>query len=239
MEFSLGYLNRDFKLPPSYEESIQSNEDLAAFRSRFINGNFLPVSLNLVHDSVLFAPFGPYHGTRYRLSASHAFGISDKFTSFTNLNLDFRNYIDLTSDIVLASRLSINHSFGESPNIYFFGGTDTLRGYNYLELVGNTTFFGNVEIRFPLIDRIDFPIGIRLGGIRGVLFFNLGGAFFEDENFQFFEKDAVVLKDAIASYGAGMSFNIIGLEFHWDAAQKTNFRDTSDWTYSFWIGYSF
>ena len=39
-------------------------------------------------------------------------------------------------------------------------------------------FFGNAELRFPLIEAMATPIGI-LGGVRGAFFFNFGVAGFD------------------------------------------------------------
>ena len=50
-----------------------------------------------------------------------------------------------------------------------------MRGYDYLSFVGQDAFHLNAELRFPLIDAMATPIGI-LGGIRGTLFANFGGA---------------------------------------------------------------
>ncbi len=53
-----------------------------------------------------------------------------------------------------------------------------MRGYEYLQFVGDTTAFLNAELRFPLIEAMLTPIGV-LGGIRGVFFANMGGGHFD------------------------------------------------------------
>ncbi|NIQ93621.1 MAG: hypothetical protein GWN87_04990, partial [Desulfuromonadales bacterium] len=50
-----------------------------------------------------------------------------------------------------------------------------MRGYDYLQFLGQRTFFGNAELRFPLIEAMATPIGV-LGGVRGSFFFNFGMA---------------------------------------------------------------
>jgi len=54
-----------------------------------------------------------------------------------------------------------------------------MRGYEYLQFIGQEAFFANAELRFPLIEAMLTPLGV-LGGIRGVFFANLGAAGFAD-----------------------------------------------------------
>ena len=58
--------------------------------------------------------------------------------------------------------------------LHLFGGNSELRGYEYLEFLGSKAAFFNAELRFPLIEAMLTPVGV-LGGIRGVLFVNMGG----------------------------------------------------------------
>ena len=49
----------------------------------------------------------------------------------------------------------------------------------------------NAELRFPLIEAMLTPVGI-LGGIRGTLFANLGGASWQDQPFKLFSRDTTI-----------------------------------------------
>ena len=71
-------------------------------------------------------------------------------------------------------------SWGEVPDFMYFGGNSEMRGYEYLEFLGQNAFFANAELRFPLIEAMLTPIGV-IGGIRGVFFFNIGGAGFDSD----------------------------------------------------------
>jgi hypothetical protein len=239
LDFSIGYLNRDFRIPSFYSDQINNSEELRKYRSRFISGNFVPISLSLVHDTAIYDYNGAISGTKFNLTVSHSFGFSEDFLSFTDLSIDYRDYERLFGDVIFAFRLVGNHSFGEAPNVFIFGGTDTMRGYDYLQLSGNTTFFGNFELRFPVIDRLDLPIGIILTDIRGVAFFDIGGALFKDDEFTFLKKDDFKLEDGVAAYGFGINFYLLGLEFNIDWARKTDFANYDDWVSQFWIGYKF
>lgn len=239
IDFSLGYLNRDFQIPSYYSDQINSNENLKKYRDRFISGNFLPVSLSLVHDTVKYDSNGPISGAKFNISATHSLGVVEDFLSYTDLNIDYRDYERIAKGIVFAFRLVGNHSFGEAPDVYIFGGMDTMRAYDYLELSGNTTFFGNFELRFPVIKTLELPIGITLHDIMGNLFFDVGGAFFKDDDFKFFADGEFKLQDGIAAYGFGVNWFLMGLEFNWNLAKKTDFANYGDWVSQFWIGYKF
>ena len=76
---------------------------------------------------------------------------------------------------MLAFRARGFKSWGEFPGYMYFGGNSELRGYDYLEFLGNKAFFANAELRFPLIEAALTPLGV-IGGLRGVFFANFGGA---------------------------------------------------------------
>ena len=79
---------------------------------------------------------------------------------------------------MLAFRARGYKSWGEFPGYIYFGGNSELRGYDYLEFLGNKGFFTNAELRFPMIEAALTPIGV-VGGLRGVFFVNLGAAGYE------------------------------------------------------------
>jgi outer membrane protein assembly factor BamA len=96
------------------------------------------------------------------------------------LDGDARKYFRLGATGLLALRARGFKSWGENPDYTFFGGNSELRGYEYLEFLGQNAFFTNAELRFPLIDAMATPIGV-LGGVRATLFAGLGGASFADQ----------------------------------------------------------
>jgi outer membrane protein assembly factor BamA len=87
---------------------------------------------------------------------------------------------------VLAMRLKGFRSWGPTPDFLYFGGNSEMRGYEYLQFLGHKAFFADVELRYPLVEAMLTPFGV-LGGLRGVLFFNLGGSGFNNANFNAFE----------------------------------------------------
>ena len=71
---------------------------------------------------------------------------------------------------------------GDQQNSYGFGGLNQLRGWEFREFIGSKLAWSNLELRFPLIDLMDFPF-LRLIDIRGKLFLDVGTAWFENDVF--------------------------------------------------------
>jgi outer membrane protein assembly factor BamA len=97
---------------------------------------------------------------------------------------DARYYQRLASSGVLALRFRGFKSTGEFPDYMYFGGNSEMRGYDYLEFIGQNVVFANAELRFPIIEAALTPIGV-IGGIRGVFFANIGGGWFNNRGFKF------------------------------------------------------
>jgi outer membrane protein assembly factor BamA len=116
----------------------------------------------------------------------------------------------------------------------------------YQEALYGTTLFRNGT---------SMPLGV-LGGVRGVAFVNVGGAYFEGSDFKFFETktesyrpilsyqnpetgnpevqygppieiDGLRLRDARGSYGVGLETFALGFPIHFDWSWKTLFN--KDW----------
>jgi hypothetical protein len=140
----------------------------------FNNGTAIPVGAALVHESTVFREYGPLAGSTYRLSYQVSPKIGNTLSRQT-FDGDVRYYQRIGTNGVAAFRFKGFKSIGDVPDIFFFGGNSELRGYDFLQFVGDSGFFANAELRFPLIEAMLTPIGV-LGGVRGVLFGGLGGA---------------------------------------------------------------
>jgi outer membrane protein assembly factor BamA len=155
---------------------------------------------------------------------------------------------------VFATRFKGFKSWGRNPDFSYFGGNSELRGYEYLEFIGNQGFFANAELRFPLIEAMLTPIGV-LGGLRGNFFVNIGGAGFNSQDFNFMTTRGEALRPLIgydidpsqnliprlgdpisvsgprllngrASYGFGLQSFLLGFPMHFDFSWKTLFNKT-------------
>jgi WD40 repeat protein/surface antigen Omp85-like protein len=205
-----------------------------------IDDNFPLLQASLVGDSARFAEWGAISGRRWRLEGDFAPSTKGGGSEFTTVSLDVRQYIPLTQRSNFAFRLFAGTSSGKTPNPFFFGGLDTLRGFDFRTLVGDRAFFLNLELRFPLVDVIATPIlGFR--GIRGNIFFDTGGAYFHRfQGFQYYNSDAKRLINGVASYGWGFTVQLLGLDVNWDFAKQWDFKEQlSGYRTDFWIGARF
>ncbi len=239
-EIGAGYIYRKFNfLAPIVDPATGAVTGLDFIP---VKDDFPLITGALVGDSTVFANFGPLSGRRWRLDAAYGPDLDESGTLFSNLDLDFRQYFQLSRRSNIAVRAFAGIAEGNRPTPYYFGGLDTLRGTDFRDLSGDRAFFTNIEYRFPLIDLLATPI-LNLQGIRGVLFFDVGGAWFDalDEEFDFFaEGDDRRLEDAVSSYGFGVSVRAFyGLDFNWDFATVWDFKETVDRRTSFWIGTRF
>jgi outer membrane protein assembly factor BamA len=143
----------------------------------------VPLSAAFVQETTVFREFGPLSGSTMRVAYDAAPKIGN-FLSRQTFDLDARYYQRLASTGVLALRLRGFKSIGSSPDFLYFGGNSEMRGYDYLEFVGQNAVFANAELRFPIIEAALTPFGV-IGGIRGVFFGNMGGGWFNGRGFTF------------------------------------------------------
>jgi outer membrane protein assembly factor BamA len=214
---------------------LQGDTIVQEFANR--TDNFPLVTTSFSGDNTQFKRFGPISGRRYEIDASYLADIKQGGVLSADFNGDFRQYFQTSSRTLLAARVFTAVSNGNTPNFYYFGGLNTLRGYDFRALIGDRAFFGNFEFRFPLIDVIATPV-LAITQIRGNLFFDVGGAYFRNQPFTFISNNK--LQDAKASVGWGLSFNLFGLELHWDFARRTDLQNVDARTRTtFWIGETF
>ncbi|MDQ3282380.1 MAG: BamA/TamA family outer membrane protein [Acidobacteriota bacterium] len=232
LDGGLGYVSRDYYFPHYFEENGQ---EFVSYERR--NDKYPVVSTTFSGDSAVWKSFGPISGRRYEVSASYAPDTAAGGTLSSDVNVDWREYYQLSSRTLLATRLYGAWSDGNAPNFYYFGGLNTLRGYDFRSLIGQHAGFANVEFRFPLIDVLATPL-LVLQQVRGALFFDIGAAHFDGRPFHFKENGR--LADAKASVGLGVSFNLLGLQLNFDFARRYDF-DTLEkgMRTSFWIGNTF
>ena len=230
IDTGIGFEKRNFSLP--FQDSTTGNIFLESFRD-----SFPVVSASFSGDSTFYKEFGPVSGRRYDLGVSYAHDIKKGGILSNDLTVDARQYVQVTSRSLLAARLFVGYSHGNRPNFYYFGGLNTLRGYDFQSIIGNQAAFANFEFRFPLIDVLATPI-LFFRDIRGNLFFDIGGAKFKGQPYTFMKNGR--LQDGLASVGYGLSFNFLGLELHWDFARRTNLKQSVGKVRTeFWIGQTF
>ncbi len=215
------------------------------------NGTMVPFGLAFIQETTIFREFGPLAGNTVRLSYEVAPKMGSTLSRQT-VDLDARKYFRLGGSGLLAVRARGFKSWGDNPGYYFFGGNSEMRGYQYLEFVGQNAAHLNAELRIPLIHAMATPIGI-LGGVRGTLFANVGGASWANTGFKAFERNASIerpivdytptgpttadpvfgppvlvegfrLLGARASYGIGLQTFALGFPVHFDWSWRTLFN---------------
>ncbi len=245
----IGFISRSFDFP----FVVRNDDGTQQFLVESREDNYPTAGVSLVGDTVLYREWGPLSGTRFSVGYNYSPdlqkdddttipGSHDSGTLSSDVSLDFRKYFKITERSLIAVRLFGARSTGNFPNLYYFGGLDTLRGLDFREQIGNTVAYANFEYRFPLIDYLILPIG-GFQNIRGQVFFDIGGAALEDQSFRFSEEDVNGdrrLRDGKAAYGFGLQLNVLGLQLHWDFSKLWDLKDTqSGLKTSFYIGTQF
>ena len=124
----------------------------------------------------------PITGHRWRVEASYAPDTKSHERGTRRGEHDLerpRQYVPLTQRGSFAFRLFVGEASGNAADAFYFGGLDTVRGFDFRSLVGDRAFFANLELRFPLID----VWRRRSSASResaAVLFLDVGGAYFKD-----------------------------------------------------------
>ena len=239
IEGSLGYIWREYDFQ-SFIRDEQTGETVPFITPR--EDDYPEVSMFFVGDTTAYASWGPISGRRYRVGGSYAPNLDESGTLTSTATVDFRQYVSLTRRSQLAFRAFGGTAWGDIPNVFYFGGLDTVRGFDFRELVGDRAFYANVELRFPLIEALYFPV-IRFSGIRGRIFLDVGGAYFDyaGQEFDFWDNENDRLEDAVSAYGVGFTIDFGGLGIHFDFAKRWDFESTLDdgFETTFWIGNRF
>lgn len=139
----------------------------------------------LVRDNSLWLNTGPIDGERRNLTLGVTNDLSNgRFDSWLAA-VDQRKYLRLGQQSGYALRLYGYYSAGRRPRRTSIGGSWGLRGYPRFDgVTGTRAVLLNQEIRFPLSNfiAIGFPIGtLRVPGVQGALFADVGGAWAEGD----------------------------------------------------------
>jgi len=201
VEASTGYIRMSESYnDPGLEQAAEQFQQSTFGTSLFRNGNMWPLRVAFVKETTVFREYGPLAGATMSFGYETSPAINDAWLSRQTLDGDVRHYTRLAANGAFAVRLKGMKSWGRNPDYFRFGGNSEMRGYDYLGFNGQKGFFGDAELRFPLIDAMLTPFGV-VGGLRGVFFFNIGGAGFNNypgvPGFQFMTRNATVVTPII------------------------------------------
>jgi outer membrane protein assembly factor BamA len=257
LELSAGILQFEQEYEePELQQIADEYQEAVYGRTLFSNGTYMPFGINFVRETTVFREYGPLAGDTIQFGYEYAPSIGDLLSRQT-VEGDARYYLRLGTNGVLAFRARGYKSWGEFPGYFYYGGNSELRGYHYLEFLGNKGFFTNVELRFPIIEAALTPIGV-VGGLRGVFFAGLGSAGYEGLPMNVWTSDDTIatpivdyvfdptspsgarpvfgepraitgfrLVDGRASYGVGIETFALGFPIHFDWSWRTLFN--KDW----------
>jgi outer membrane protein insertion porin family len=189
-------------------------------------------------DSVLLTR----HGTHADISAEVAGGPLLGQTEIYKFQADAQHYILLPYDMILtvAGATGVVNDYGNADEVplfdrFFIGGSRSIRGFdnrdigpvdnNDVPLGGNTMAYTNLELTFPIMDRV-----------RGAIFNDAG---FLDARFLHYT-DAIQEGDAAAGVGLRLNLPIGPLRLDWGVPYKDQgFNHSKTGKFSFDVGYQF
>ena len=204
--------------------------------------NYASPFLAYVSDNALFGNTGGIYGRRYRFQVDRVAGN----VSWMNYSADYRRYdAILFNFLTLATRISTNVSVGpdEAEFPKYIGRPDFIRGYDReayagaacdlsssdptacgaTQLLGSRVAFANVELRFPLLRRVDLGvIPIGLPPVDGLFFYDFGMAWSRNQTLSFSRPDNydfTTQRYPLKSYGFGIRLNLFNIALiRWDYA---------------------
>ncbi|MGH8014617.1 MAG: hypothetical protein ACREBV_00305, partial [Candidatus Zixiibacteriota bacterium] len=213
--------------------------------------------LSWIFDNIVWGVTGPLNGRRMRIDAEAGINLFDaNDIEFYSGELDFRKYWHFGKGYSFALRATGGASTGETPKLYFLGGTTNwignrtldakvyevenlyfadvvtpLRGIEYYELSGDRFGLVNLEFRYPLIEYfvLRFPITMVLRQVQGAIFMDVGSAWFGNE----FKGGTSAgghsrLNDIKTGFGFGMRANLGIFVLRYDLAWRTDFNTIGD-----------
>ncbi len=134
--------------------------------------------------------YDPHAGKRNSYTFEWA-GLGGDF-KFEKITVNYRYYIPMQRDRVLAFDLAAGYAWGDLPLSQRFavGGGDSLRGYKDDQFRGNSMLRGTAEYRFPIRKKV-----------QGVIFYDIGYAWDKRDQRNF---DLGLME---SGYGVGLRIN--------------------------------
>jgi Tol biopolymer transport system component len=204
--------------------------------------NFVQPFVAIVGDNALFGTTGPIAGHRFRLEVEPTLGSR----SWTEYTADVRRYFPILFDyLTLATRVLGDVKTGpdelfvpsDVASPYLLRGYDRTDQYyagcnltnpgspgcSLVQTLGSRLLVGNVELRFPVVRRIDLgPLPLSFPPIDGLIFADMGVAWSRNQTLYWTRPanfDVSRQRYPLASYGAGLRINLYNLAImRWDFA---------------------
>jgi hypothetical protein len=221
--------------------------------------NYFDGQLALVSDNTLLGYTGPLMGRRFRFQISPVTGVYD----WVEYLADYRRYDPIIFNyLTVATRLYADLSLGPDEKEFqkYIARPDFVRGYDrnstfYLscpviganpsncsavQLLGSRVAVANVELRFPLVRKVELGfLPASLPPLDGLFFYDMGIAWSRGQSVYASRPmgyDVNSQRYPLRSYGAGLRLNLFNYAIvRWDYAvplDQPNRRGF--WTWSLW-----
>jgi Tol biopolymer transport system component len=221
--------------------------------------NYFDGQLALVSDNTLFGYTGPIMGRRYRFQVSPVTGSYD----WIEYLADYRRYDPILFNyLTVATRLYADVSIGpdEAEFQKYIARPDFVRGYDRnstfylscpvvganpsncsaLQLLGSRVAVANIELRFPLLRRVELGfLPIDLPPLDGLFFYDAGLAWSRGQTVYGSRPggyDVSKQRYPLRSYGFGLRLNLFNYAIlRWDFAVPVDqVGRRGVWTWSLW-----
>jgi Tol biopolymer transport system component len=221
--------------------------------------NYFDGQLALVSDNTLFGYTGPIMGRRFRFQVSPVGG-TYRWIEYLG---DYRRYDPIIFNfLTIATRLYTDLSIGPDETEFqkYIARPDFVRGYDrnstfYLscpviganpsncsavQLLGSRVAVANVELRFPLIRKIELGfMPASLPPLDGMFFYDAGLAWSRGQTVYASKPagyDVLRQRYPLRSYGAGLRLNLFNYAIlRWDYAVPVDQSGRKGfWTWSLW-----
>lgn len=140
--------------------------------------------------------FNPHQGTYANGGIAVSGGPLGGNFSFSKAQFEIRHYIPQRNNTI-AMRLWAGAGNGALPvtEIFYLGGSDTLRAYPDNSFIGSRFVLFNAEYRFPIA---------KLKLLNGAIFTDMGDAWFSNQPFRLYKDVGVGLRLVFPSLGLGV-----------------------------------
>ena len=132
VRFAKNELSPKVVFPLSHSTSIHAMPKFVSTRFTYMNDFYIPDSVEnfwggnveLVYDNSVRTGINMLEGTRFKIGALSLKGFNGSGSNFNKVYVDFRNYLKIHRQIVLATRISYGAFFGNSEKKFLIGGMD-------------------------------------------------------------------------------------------------------------------
>lgn len=132
VRFTKNELSPVLVYPFTHSTSIRAMPKFVTTRFTYINDFFIPDTVasfyggnvELVYDNSVTTGINQLEGTRFRAGLLSLKGFEGSAGNFSKFYVDFRNYLKIHREIILATRISYGAFFGNSKKQFLIGGMD-------------------------------------------------------------------------------------------------------------------